>query len=90
MSGKKIRIRGAEKPCEKLAAKPHSRHTEPHSESMKDGASQEGQEKNRLSQEELKALKSRRGWPLFKDVFMLSSIDREDVETLKVKDCICS
>ncbi|RXN23535.1 GTPase mitochondrial-like protein [Labeo rohita] len=83
VSGKKIRIRGAEKPCEKLAAKPHSRHTEPHSESMKDGASQEGQEKNRLSQEELKALKSRRGWPLFKDVFMLSSIDREDVETLK-------
>ncbi|KAL1274843.1 hypothetical protein QQF64_027657 [Cirrhinus molitorella] len=84
VNGKKIRIRGAEKPCEKLAAKPLSRHAEkPQSESMKDWASQEGQKKNRLSQEELKALKSRRGWPLFKDVFMLSSIDREDVETLK-------
>ncbi|XP_016380848.1 GTPase Era, mitochondrial-like [Sinocyclocheilus rhinocerous] len=80
----KIRIRGAEKPHQKLAAKPHSRHTEePHSESMKDGASQEGQDKDRLSPEELKALKSRRGWPLFKDIFMLSSVDREDVETLK-------
>lgn len=79
VNGKKIRIRGAEKPREKLAAKPHSRHAEePQSESMKDGASQEGQDKDKL-----KALKSRRGWPLFKDVFMLSSIDREDVETLK-------
>lgn len=84
VNGKKIRIRGAEKPREKLAAKPHSRHAEePQSESMKDGASQEGQDKDKL-----KALKSRRGWPFFKDVFMLSSIDREDVETLKVRDCI--
>uniref|UniRef100_A0A7N8WJR9 GTPase Era, mitochondrial n=1 Tax=Mastacembelus armatus TaxID=205130 RepID=A0A7N8WJR9_9TELE len=31
----------------------------------------------------LKALSSQRGWPHFKDVFMLSSVDREDVETLK-------
>uniref|UniRef100_A0A671RJJ9 GTPase Era, mitochondrial n=1 Tax=Sinocyclocheilus anshuiensis TaxID=1608454 RepID=A0A671RJJ9_9TELE len=78
VNGKKIRIRGAEKPLEKLAAKRHSRHAEePQSESMKDGLSQEGQDKDRL-----KALKSHRGWPLFKDVFMLSSIDREDVETL--------
>ncbi|KAL0192999.1 hypothetical protein M9458_011295, partial [Cirrhinus mrigala] len=62
VNGKKIRIRGAEKPREKLAAKTHSRHTqEPHSESMNDGASQQGQYKNRLSQEELKALKSRKG-----------------------------
>lgn len=79
VNGKKIRIRGAEKPREKLAAKRHSRHAEqPVSESVKDALSQEGQDKDRL-----KALKSRRGWHLFKDVFMLSSIDREDVETLK-------
>ncbi|XP_042337168.1 GTPase Era, mitochondrial-like, partial [Plectropomus leopardus] len=37
-----------------------------------------------LSKEQLRALKSQRGWPGFKDVFMLSSVDREDVETLKV------
>ncbi|XP_026184605.1 GTPase Era, mitochondrial isoform X2 [Mastacembelus armatus] len=36
-----------------------------------------------LSKEQLKALSSQRGWPHFKDVFMLSSVDREDVETLK-------
>uniref|UniRef100_A0A8C2HRF9 Era-like 12S mitochondrial rRNA chaperone 1 n=1 Tax=Cyprinus carpio TaxID=7962 RepID=A0A8C2HRF9_CYPCA len=84
VNGKKIRIRGAEKPHQKSAVKPHSRYTEePHSESMKDGASQEGQDKDRLSPEELTALKSRRGWPLFKDVSMLRSVHREDVETLK-------
>lgn len=38
----------------------------------------------RLSREQLKALSSQNGWPGFKDVFMLSSVDREDVETLKV------
>ncbi|XP_076024851.1 GTPase Era, mitochondrial [Genypterus blacodes] len=36
-----------------------------------------------LSKEQLKALKNQRGWPYFKDVFMLSSVDSEDVETLK-------
>uniref|UniRef100_A0A8C9XVF2 GTPase Era, mitochondrial n=1 Tax=Sander lucioperca TaxID=283035 RepID=A0A8C9XVF2_SANLU len=35
------------------------------------------------SKEQLKALKSQQGWPHFKDVFMLSSVDRDDVETLK-------
>lgn len=37
-----------------------------------------------LSREQLKALRSQRGWPHFKDVFMLSSVDKEDVDTLKV------
>lgn len=37
-----------------------------------------------LSKEQLKALGSQKGWPHFKDIFMLSSVDREDVETLKV------
>ena len=37
-----------------------------------------------LSKEQLKKLKSQRGWAYFKDVFMLSSVDREDVGTLKV------
>lgn len=37
-----------------------------------------------LSKEQLKALRSQRGWPHFKDVFMISSVDKEDVDTLKV------
>lgn len=36
-----------------------------------------------LSKEQLQALKGQQGWPHFKDVFMLSSVDKEDVETLK-------
>uniref|UniRef100_A0A8C6MC74 GTPase Era, mitochondrial n=1 Tax=Nothobranchius furzeri TaxID=105023 RepID=A0A8C6MC74_NOTFU len=36
-----------------------------------------------LSKKQLKELSSQQGWPHFKDVFMLSSVDREDVETLK-------
>lgn len=39
-----------------------------------------------LSKEQLKTLKSQQGWAHFKDVFMLSSVDREDVGTLKVSD----
>lgn len=38
-----------------------------------------------LSKEQLRALRSQQGWPHFKDVFMLSSVDREDVGTLKVR-----
>lgn len=36
-----------------------------------------------LSREKLKELRNQQGWPHFKDVFMLSSVDKEDVETLK-------
>uniref|UniRef100_A0A4W5MKL4 Era-like 12S mitochondrial rRNA chaperone 1 n=1 Tax=Hucho hucho TaxID=62062 RepID=A0A4W5MKL4_9TELE len=37
-----------------------------------------------LSKEQLRALKTQQGWAHFKDVFMHSAVDREDVETLKV------
>lgn len=48
---------------------------------LEDGA----ETKSVLSKEQLKALRNQQGWPHFKDVFMLSSVDREDVETLKVQ-----
>lgn len=37
-----------------------------------------------LNKEQLRALKSRKGWPHFKDVFMMCATDGEDVKTLKV------
>ncbi|XP_068600928.1 GTPase Era, mitochondrial [Brachionichthys hirsutus] len=39
--------------------------------------------KSAPSKEQLKALKSQGGWPRFKDIFMLSAVDKEDVDTLK-------
>uniref|UniRef100_A0A4W5NAK3 GTPase Era, mitochondrial n=1 Tax=Hucho hucho TaxID=62062 RepID=A0A4W5NAK3_9TELE len=36
-----------------------------------------------LSKEQLRTLKTQQGWAHFKDVFMLSAVDGEDVETLK-------
>lgn len=86
VNGKKIRIRGVAKSNQRLAPKAQSRHAEEAcSESTeKESSDQESQNKNRLSREELKDLKSRSGWPHFKDVFMLSAVDREDVETIKV------
>ncbi|XP_068188099.1 GTPase Era, mitochondrial [Antennarius striatus] len=36
-----------------------------------------------LSEDELKALKHQKGWPRFKDVFMLSAVNKEHVDTLK-------
>lgn len=45
---------------------------------------EESSSSSALSKEQLKALRSQRGWPHFKDVFMLSSVDKEDVDTLKV------
>ncbi|XP_034033410.1 GTPase Era, mitochondrial [Thalassophryne amazonica] len=39
--------------------------------------------KTALSKEQLKALWKQQGWPHFKDVFMLSSTNSEEVETLK-------
>ncbi|XP_054611965.1 GTPase Era, mitochondrial [Dunckerocampus dactyliophorus] len=40
-------------------------------------------DKTGLDKEQLKTLRTQKGWAGFKDVFMLSSVDREDVETLK-------
>ncbi|XP_029986420.1 GTPase Era, mitochondrial-like [Sphaeramia orbicularis] len=36
-----------------------------------------------LSKEQLEELRTRRGWSNFKDVFMMSAMDKEDVDTLK-------
>ncbi|XP_064208342.1 GTPase Era, mitochondrial [Anguilla rostrata] len=43
----------------------------------------DGDGNRKLSKEELRQLKSRQGWPHFRDVFMLSAVDAEEVEALK-------
>lgn len=83
VNGRKMRIRPVIKPP--WAEKRPERHSEvPLDE---DNAWPEGSAdpNSPLSKEELKALRSQQGWPHFKDVFMLSSVDPEDVETLKVQ-----
>uniref|UniRef100_A0A3B3XKV7 GTPase Era, mitochondrial n=1 Tax=Poecilia mexicana TaxID=48701 RepID=A0A3B3XKV7_9TELE len=81
VNGQRVRVRPVIKPP--WAKKEPERSSElPPDE---DTAALEGGEtpNSVLSKEKLKQLRSQRGWPHFKDVFMLSSVDREDVETLK-------
>lgn len=84
VNGKKIRVRGAVKSNHRLAGIVQSGDADAsNSESMEKETSQGDPIKKILSKEELKALKNCSGWPHFKDVFMLSAVDGEDVETLR-------
>ncbi|KAI3373464.1 hypothetical protein L3Q82_022070 [Scortum barcoo] len=81
VNGRKMRIRPVIKPP--WAAKRPERGSEL-SLDEEDAAPEGSTEPNSgLSKEQLKALRSQQGWPHFKDVFMLSSVDKEDVDTLK-------
>ncbi|KAM4545774.1 GTPase Era, mitochondrial [Odontesthes bonariensis] len=81
VNGRRIRVRPMIKPpwAEK---KPERESKLPLGE---DAAAPEDKDElnSALRKEQLTDLRSQRGWPHFKDVFMLSSVDREDVETLK-------
>ncbi|KAK5859083.1 hypothetical protein PBY51_003174 [Eleginops maclovinus] len=79
VDGRKLRVRKVIKPpwAEKRS--------DPESSPDEDNAELEGavDPSTATIKEQLKALRSQKGWPHFKDVFMLSSVDKEDVETLK-------
>uniref|UniRef100_A0A669DKJ3 GTPase Era, mitochondrial n=2 Tax=Oreochromis niloticus TaxID=8128 RepID=A0A669DKJ3_ORENI len=78
VNGRKMRIRPVIKPpwAEKRSERA--------SEDEENAAPEDGSEPtSALSKEQLKTLRNQQGWPHFKDVFMLSSVDREDVDTLK-------
>lgn len=81
VNGRRMRVRPVIKPpwAEK---RPERDSEEPLDEDMA-GPEGSAEPNSALSKEQLKELKSKQGWPHFKDVFMLSSVDREDVETLK-------
>ncbi|XP_077402885.1 GTPase Era, mitochondrial [Vanacampus margaritifer] len=76
VNGRKMRIRPVIKPPRAEKA-PERESEEPQDQDAADG------DESVLSKEQLKTLRTQKGWPRFKDVFMLSSLDREDVETLK-------
>ncbi|XP_061154673.1 GTPase Era, mitochondrial [Syngnathus typhle] len=73
VNGRKLRIRPVIKPP--WAEKTPER-------DLEDQDATDGDE-SVLTKEQLRTLMSQKGWSHFKDVFMLSSLDREDVETLK-------
>ncbi|XP_041864298.1 GTPase Era, mitochondrial [Melanotaenia boesemani] len=81
VNGRKIRVRPVIKPP--WAEKKPERDSEL-CLAKDTAASEDRTETNSvLSKEQLMALSSQQGWSRFKDVFMLSSVDKEDVETLK-------
>ncbi|CAG5877041.1 unnamed protein product [Menidia menidia] len=85
VNGRRIQVRTVIKPP--WAEKKAERDLEPPPEEEEEAAaaaSEEGPGPHGGSREQLRALRSQQGWPHFKDVFMLSSVDREDVDTLKV------
>lgn len=84
VNGLKMRVKSAIKPP--WAEKRPAREAEaPGPGADKEGRGPEGsaEVQTGLGKERLKALRSQQGWPYFKDVFMLSATDAEDVDALK-------
>ncbi|XP_051902360.1 GTPase Era, mitochondrial [Hippocampus zosterae] len=79
VNGQKLRIRPVIKPS--LAGR-RDREEPQDQDAAEPGDIADGDE-YALSKEQLKTLMNQKGWPHFKDVFMLSSLDKEDVGTLK-------
>lgn len=81
VNGRRMRVRPVIKPP--WAVKRPERNSELSLDEDNTGPEGSAEPNSVLSKEQLKALRSQQGWPHFKDVFMLSSVDREDVDTLK-------
>ncbi|CAN9501615.1 unnamed protein product [Ophioblennius macclurei] len=81
VNGHRIRVRPVIKPP--WAERRPERDSEPAAD-RDNAVPEDGAERDSaLSKEQLVALRSQQGWPHFKDVFMLSCEDKEDVESLK-------
>ncbi|KAJ0061687.1 hypothetical protein NL108_006790, partial [Boleophthalmus pectinirostris] len=82
VNGRKIRVRPVIKPPWAEKRPEMTQHFLSDEDETEDPAASD-QDKSALSKEQLRVLSRQRGWPHFKDVFMVSSLDKEDVETLK-------
>ncbi|XP_040007085.1 GTPase Era, mitochondrial isoform X2 [Xiphias gladius] len=81
VNGRRMRVRPVIKPP--WAEKRTERDAELPLDEDNAGPEDSAEPNSGLNKEQLKALRNQQGWPHFKDVFMLSSVDREDVEALK-------
>nr|XP_057933603.1 GTPase Era, mitochondrial [Doryrhamphus excisus] len=82
VNGRRLHVRRSIKPpwAEKSPERDSEEFQDEDAAVFEDGADGD---RTALDKEHLKALSTQKGWAGFKDVFMLSSVDREDVETLK-------
>ncbi|KAM9441387.1 GTPase Era, mitochondrial isoform 2-T2 [Clarias gariepinus] len=85
VNGKKLRVRSLVKPLRTETREKHMEKTPAvqNSEERIPDQDQDDQHGRDAIREQLRALKSRKGWPHFKDVFMMCATDGEDVQTLK-------
>lgn len=82
VNGKSIRVKEAIAAADRTSAVPKRNAVKPDKTSA--GSVSGDHSPLTLTREELRRLRAQRGWPLFKDVFMVSALDGEDVATLMV------
>ncbi|TSL28148.1 GTPase Era, mitochondrial [Bagarius yarrelli] len=85
VNGKRLKVRSLAKPLRKVSLTQEKETEKTQSLQHKEQltSNPDSQQEKSLNREQLKALKSRKGWPHFKDVFMMCATDGEDVQTLK-------
>lgn len=84
VNGKRLKVRSLVKPLQKDPQEKQMEKTPGLQDGEEHMPNPGSQRLKGLSREQLRALKSRKGWPHFKDVFMMCATDGEDVQTLKV------
>ncbi|KAB5522419.1 hypothetical protein PHYPO_G00159330 [Pangasianodon hypophthalmus] len=83
VNGKRLKVRSLVKPLKKEIQEKQMEKTPGVQNGEEQMPNPDNQLLRGLSREQLRALKSRKGWPHFKDVFMMCATDGEDVQTLK-------
>ncbi|XP_060719196.1 GTPase Era, mitochondrial [Tachysurus vachellii] len=83
VNGKKLNVRRLVKPIQKETRERETEKTPGLQDGEEQMSNPDSQLVKGLSREQLRALKSRKGWKHFKDVFMMCATDGEDVQTLK-------